>query len=416
MGMGWEAVFIHANMFFCLSQLRIFDHPHLHGEEALLISRRNKMSPFRPSAARRLLLRRLTSCTTSPDGSSPTSSLRTFDLAVKRLVESRQFSNIEPLVESYKKMAPAADGDRLLASIVSACGRARMLDHAIQTFEQLECCAGAPRSVLAFNAVLSACTTCRAYDKVPILFSKLAGKHAVVPNEVSYGILIKSHCESGSPDSALQALDEMKGRKLEANMVIYTTILDGLYKKGMVEDAERVWSEMIEIGDGPDVAAYNVRIMHAHGGKPGEVLRLINEMLFVGLKPDVTSYNYLMTCFCKHGVMEEAKKVYGGMQGDVCRANGSTFRVFLFYLCRSGDLDMALEVFKVSVKRNRMPNYQTVKPLVVGLVLRKKMREAKEVIELAKKKSQEYRLSAWKTLEVELGLDELEYRCTCAVA
>lgn len=108
--------------------------------------------------------------------------------------------------------------------------------------------------------------------------------------------------------------------------------------------------------------------------------------------------------------------MYGGMQGDGCRANGSTFRVFLFYLCRSGDLDMALEVFKVSVKRNRMPNYQTVKPLVVGLVLRKKMREAKEVIELAKKKSQEYRLSAWRTLEVELGLDELEYRCTCAVA
>lgn len=63
---------------------------------------------------------------------------------------------------------------------------------------------------------------------------------------------------------------------------------------------------------------------------------------------------------------------------------------------------MALEVFKVSVKRKRMPTYQTVKPLVVGLVLRKKMREAKEVIELAKKKSQEYRLSAWRTLEVVL--------------
>lgn len=362
------------------------------------------MSRFRPSAAHRLLLRRLTSCTTSPDASSPSSSLRTFDLAVKRLVESRQFSDIEPLVESYKKIAPAAAGDRLLASIISACGRARMIDHAIQTFEQFEYCAGAPRSELAFNAVLSACTMCRAFDKVPILFSNLARKYDVVPNEVSYGILIKSYCESGSPDSALQALDEMKVRNLDANLVIYTTILDGFYKKGMVEEAERVWSVMVDVGDGPDVAAYNVRIMHAHGGQPGEVLRLINEMLFVGLKPDVTSYNYLMTCFCKHGMMEEAAKVYGGMQGDVCWANGSTFRVFVFYLCRSGDFGMALEVFKMSVKRNRMPSFQTVKPLVVGLVLRKKMREAKEVIELAKKqKSQEYRLSAWRRLEGELG-------------
>lgn len=263
---------------------------------------------------------------------------------------------------------------------------------------------GTPRSVTSFNTLLSACNHSKLFDKVPVLFDDIPKKYGVLPNKVTYGVLTKAYCEAGCPEKAIETLRDMEKKRIEITAVTFTTVFDALYKKGRTDEAEKLWDKMEKKGCELDVAAYNVRIMHAQGGKPEKVKALIGEMSNAGLKPDTISYNYLMTCYCKNGMMDEAKKVFEELEENGCNPNAASFRTLIFYLCRSGDYEKGYKLFKTSVKMHKIPDFNTMKHLVEGLVKIKKTKEAKGLIRTIKKKFPPNVLNSWKKIEDNLGL------------
>ncbi|KAI3868065.1 hypothetical protein MKX03_035281 [Papaver bracteatum] len=323
-------------------------------------------------------------------------STRTRDLTIKRLAKSRRFSDIESLIESQKE-SPKITEEPFLSSLIKSYGRAGMFDHALRTFDQMEEL-GTPRSVLSFNAILMACKA----DQVPKLFNEVSEKYKISPDKVSYGILVRSYCESGSPKSGLTVLKEMEEKNVEITAVTYTILLDAFYKKECIEEADKIWKEMAEKGL-LDVTAFNVRIMQTHLGPTEDVLSLIDEMRTLGLVPDAVTYNNLLICYCNHGLMEEAKKVYESFAENKCVPNVVTFTNFIYYLCKNGEVDKGFEVFKDSLKRDKLPNFTTMKYLVQGLFEKSKLEEAKQVIDIAKKKCRPNFLNAWKKIERDLG-------------
>lgn len=278
-----------------------------------------------------------------------------------------------------------------------------MFDHAMRTFDQMDEL-GTPRSVISFNSLLNACNLSKMFGKVPELFDEIPKKYGVSPDKVSYGILVKAYCEAGLTEKAIETIGEMEKSGLEITPVTFTTVLDALYKKGQVEKADNLWNSMVDKGCEVDVAAYNVRIMHSQGGEPENVKALIEEMSNAGLKPDTISYNYLMTCYCKRGMMDEAKKVYEGLEGNGCNPNAATFRTLIYYLCRNEDFEKGYKIFKKSVQVHKIPEFNTIKHLVEGLVKKKKIKEAKGVIRTVKKKFPPNLLNSWRKVEESLGL------------
>lgn len=278
-----------------------------------------------------------------------------------------------------------------------------MFEHAMRMYNQMEKL-GTPRSAISFNALLSACNHSKLFDKVPELFDEIPKRYNFSPNKISYGILVKSYCESRSIEKAIQIVKKMEENRVEVTAVTFTTIIDALYRKGESEEAEKIWNKMISKGCEVDVGAYNVRLMHEHGGKPENVQALIEEMATSGLKPDTISYNYLMTCYCKNGMIEEAKKVYDDMEINGCNKNAATFRTFIYYLCRNEEYEKGYRVFKESVKMHKIPDFSTVKYLVEGLVEKKKMKEAKGLIRTIRKKFPPDTMKSWRKVEESLGL------------
>lgn len=333
---------------------------------------------------------------------SPVSSRYAQDLTVRRLAKSKRFSDVETLIESHKN-DPKITQEPYLCNLIRSYGQAGMFDHAMRTFDQMDEL-GTPRSVISFNALLFACTRSRLYDKVPILFDEIPKKYNLSPDKISYGLLLKSHCDSGSSDKALELLNEMENKGIEVTTVTYTTVLNCLYKQGNAEEAERLWTEMEKKGVELDVAAYNVRITNIYGGDPEKLKELIDGMRDAGLKPDTISYNFLMTCYCKNEMMDEARKVYEGLEENGCNPNATTFRTLIYHLCRSGNFDKGYKLFKESVMVHKIPDFNTVKLLVEGLVKKKKMKEAKGMIRTIKKKFPPNVLRGWKKVEEELGL------------
>ncbi|XP_059623707.1 small ribosomal subunit protein mL103 (rPPR7)-like [Cornus florida] len=333
---------------------------------------------------------------------SPLSTRFIQEFTVKRLAKSHRFSDIETLIESHKN-DPKITQEPYLSTLIRSYGIAGMFDHSLKTYNQMEEL-GTPRTTTSFNALLAACNQSKLFDQVPQLFEEMPQKFGFSPDKVSYGILVKSYCHSGSTDLAISRMKEMEEKGIEITAITFTTILHSLYKEGKSDEAERIWNEMMERGCSPDIAAYNVRIMHVHGGEPETVKGLIEDISNAGLKPDTITYNYLMTCYYKHGKLEEAEKVYQGMKGNGCHRNVSTFRILIYYLCKNGNHEKGYEVFKDSVKFHKVPDFNTLKPLVQGLVKKSKRKEAEDLIRTMKKKFPSNRLNAWKRLVEDLGL------------
>ncbi|CAL5369620.1 unnamed protein product [Camellia sinensis] len=334
---------------------------------------------------------------------SPVSSRYAQDLTVKRLAKSRRFADIETLLESHKN-DPKITQEPYISTLIRSYGLAGMFDHSLKTYNQMDDL-GTPRSAISFNALLSACNQSKLFNQVPKLFKEIPQKYGFLPDRVSYGVLVKSYCESGSPELAIETMNEMEDKGIEITTVTFTTILDALYKKGIRDEAERIWNEMLKNGCLPDVAVYNVRLMHhSQGGEAENVKGLIEEMSNLGLKPDTISYNYLMTCYCKCGMMDEAKKVYQGLEENGCYPNAATFRTLIYHMCRSEDFEEGYEMFKKSVKVHKIPDFNTLKHLVHGLVKKSKIDEAKRMCWTAKKKFPANFLNAWRKLEEQLDL------------
>nr|XP_016490433.1 PREDICTED: pentatricopeptide repeat-containing protein At4g36680, mitochondrial-like [Nicotiana tabacum] len=337
---------------------------------------------------------------------SPLSSRYAQEYTVKRLAKSHRFSDIEVFLESHKNDKKITE-EPFLSSIIRSYGIAGMFDHALKTYHQMDDL-GTPRSVVSFNVLLSACVNSKLYDRVPQLFDEMPKKHGFLPDKVSYGVLIRSFCEMGKAELAMERLKEMEKKGVEVTVVIYTTILHSLYKGGRSDEAERIWNEMAKRGCGPDVGAYNVKIMNIQGGDPEGVKGLIEEMSNAGLKPDTISYNYLMSCYCRNGMMDEAEKVYEDLETNGCNPNASTFRTLIFYLCRSERFEAGYRVFRESVTANKIPDVNTLKYLVHGLVNSSKVKDAKEMIRTMKKKFPPNVVKVWIKLEHELGLAKAE--------
>lgn len=343
--------------------------------------------------------------------SSPTLSRYAQDLAVRRLAKSHRFADIESFIESHKN-DPKIKQEPYLSTLIRSYGRAGMFDHALRTYEQMDQL-GTPRSAVSFNSLLAACNLSKQFDKVPKCFHEIPSKYGVTPDKVSYGILIKSFCEAGKPEKAIETLRMMEEKGIEVTAVTFTTIFNVLYKKGNSEEAEKLWNEMVEKGCQVDVTAYNVKIMYAHvNGSPENVKALIDEMSSAGLKPDAISYNYLMACYCRCGMMDEAEKVYRGLEANRLNPNAATFRTLVFYLCKNEDFEKAYRVFKKSVEMHKIPDFNTLKFLAEGLMKIKMRKEAKGLIRTVKKKFPPNVVNAWKKVEEGLGLvSELDASC-----
>ncbi|KAL0907703.1 hypothetical protein M5K25_022133 [Dendrobium thyrsiflorum] len=368
-------------------------------------------SPLSPSAAKSLLLKEydpdkalsIMSSVLYPS-SSPTSSRFAVELAVRRLATARRFADVESLLES-RKSDPAAAQESFVGTVILAYGSARMLDHAISTFEDVRRLCSAPPTTISFNALLSAAVRAKKHRKVRMLFSELSEKYAISPDTVSYSVLVKALCLSGKAGKAFEILKEIEEKGSKVTTFIYTTLLDSLYKKGESDKAEELWNQMTEKGCKPDLATYNVRIMHkAHHGSPEDVLRSISELEAAGLKPDEITYNYLMTCYSRTERFDEMNEVYKGLKSKGCKPNAATFKIMLKFLCEKGDFDAGFDLFKDSMKHNRIPDFRTLRPFVVGLAKNFKVEEAKMVISVVRQRFPESLISGWKVVEEELGL------------
>ncbi|KAI3829030.1 hypothetical protein L1987_03144 [Smallanthus sonchifolius] len=200
------------------------------------------------------------------------------------------------------------------------------------------------------------------------LFKKLIKHRLCEPNVVMYNTMIKGLCKFGNNVMAIGLLRLMDERGCKADVVTYNTIMDSLCKDKMIDDAFKLFKEMVfEKGILPNVITYTSLICGlCNLGRWEEVSKMLKEMEDVRISPNLQTFTVLVDAFCKEGKVDDAEAVIDIMveRGEV--PNIVTYNTLIDGYCLRGEMSKARTVFDSLTSRGLVPNVITYSSLLNG--------------------------------------------------
>lgn len=305
-----------------------------------------------------------------------------YESTVYRLAAAKQFSLIEDILEHQKQFADITN-ERFTVRLISLYGKAGMFDNARNVFDempQLKC----ERTVVSFNALLSACVNCKKSDKLEALFSDLPGKLGIKPDRVSYNTLIKSYCVVGSVELAVGVIELMENSGLEPDLITFNTLFDALYRNKKVDDAEKLWVLMESKNVAANVRSYNPKLRAlVADDRISEAVDLIKEMRIKGVMPDIYSFNALIQGYRSEKNLEQAKRWYEEIAKCDVAPDRLTYEIMLPFVCDMADFDYAFQLCKDVLNSRHRVSMSVIQRVVDGLAADFKTEEAKVLVDLA---------------------------------
>ncbi|KAL0323928.1 UNVERIFIED_CONTAM: Pentatricopeptide repeat-containing protein, mitochondrial [Sesamum calycinum] len=82
----------------------------------------------------------------------------------------------------------------------------------------------------------------------------------IVPDVVTYSVLVRGLCNKGQLENARKILEEMLKKSITPNVLIYNTLIAGYFREGNLQEAFRLHDEMLDRGLAPDDTTYDILV------------------------------------------------------------------------------------------------------------------------------------------------------------
>ncbi|KAI3887140.1 hypothetical protein MKW92_004575 [Papaver armeniacum] len=190
-----------------------------------------------------------------------------------------------------------------------------------------------------------------------------------------YTVLIYGWCKLNRPEVAEKFFREMVDRGLEANVVTYNVLLNGICRRtvlhpgthfeGIIQKAENLLDEMQKRGVQPDETSYSI-ILHVYSRarKPDLSLDKLSSMKQKGIFPTVATYTSVIKCLCSCGRLEDAEEILNEMVASGVSPSPTTFNCFFEEFQGKKYADNTLKLYKKMGDLSCTPSLSTYNILV----------------------------------------------------
>ncbi|KAG8500031.1 hypothetical protein CXB51_003570 [Gossypium anomalum] len=275
-----------------------------------------------------------------------------------------------------KGRLPNADTYNIL---ISGFCESDMLDSALDMFNEMKT-EGISWNFATFDKLIEGlCSAGRMEDGFKILElmeeSKVGSGGRVSPyNSVLYG-LYKNNCS----EEALEFLSKMQNlfpRAVDRNIRILE-----FCKEGSIEDAKRVYDQMIGEGGIPSVLVFDCLIRRfCQKGRMREAVELMNEMVICGYLPAASTFNDVISGFCSRDKLGSALKLMEDIARRGCRLDGGSYSPPINAFCRTGNIQKAIMLLLQMLGENIIPDDLTWKTVLVCLSQERQWLESKKLL------------------------------------
>ncbi|XP_063941035.1 pentatricopeptide repeat-containing protein At1g20300, mitochondrial-like isoform X3 [Daucus carota subsp. sativus] len=211
---------------------------------------------------------------------------------------------------------------------------------------------------IAFTNVVSVLCKKRRAVEAQEFFDGLKGKFEA--DVVVYTSLVNGWCRAGNISEAERVFSEMKEVGIQPNVYTYSIVIDALCRCGQITRAHDVFAEMIDAGCQPNAITFNnLMRVHVKAGRTEKVLQVYNQMRKLSCAADTVTYNFLIESHCRDENRDEAVKVINTMVRKGCEANASTFNPIFRCILKAGDVNSAHRLFARMKEIKCKPNTVT---------------------------------------------------------
>lgn len=186
------------------------------------------------------------------------------------------------------------------------------------------------------------------------------GRREIELGSVTYNTVINGLCKTGRIDKA----DEIS-RGFCGDNYTYSTLLHGFMKEKDVTGVKETKKRLEAAGFSIDVVTCNVLIKAMFVvGMVDEASKLFKEMIKKGIVPNAITYCTMVDGYCKIGMVDEALEVFSQYRRASPPPNPVCLDHIIRGLCKKDSVDKAVEVFLELIENDIVINYSTCKMLV----------------------------------------------------
>ncbi|CAN1836555.1 Pentatricopeptide repeat-containing protein At1g80550, mitochondrial [Linum perenne] len=199
----------------------------------------------------------------------------------------------------------------------------------------------------------------------------------------SYSIYMDIMCKSGKPYRAVKLFKEMKGKRIQLDVVAYNTAILAMGLSKCVDSATSVYREMREMGCPPNVVTCNTVIkLLCENSRMEEAYEMLDKMGKEGIHPDEMTYR----CFYRSlGDPKEILQLFDRMLRDGVEPTMNTFVMLIKKFGRWGFLRPANIVWSKMLELGYSPDESAYNAWIDALI----DKGDKDLLDLARKYDQE---------------------------
>ncbi|CAO2816202.1 unnamed protein product [Amaranthus hypochondriacus] len=236
----------------------------------------------------------------------------TANLLLLSYAESRKMDDFWKLLGQMKKLgSPVIDGLSELFSLMVE--RDKGLPCALEIFEDLKLKGYC--SVSIYNILLGALYKSGHNKEALSLFTDMKESN-FTPDALSYSHAIMCHVDLEDVKEACHLYNKIKEMDSIPSIAAYCSLVNGLCRIGEIDAAISLVRDCLaNVTSGPMEFKYSLGLIHAcKSNDADKVVEVINEMSEQGCAPNEIIYCAVISGMCKHGTVEEARKVFSIMK------------------------------------------------------------------------------------------------------
>jgi pentatricopeptide repeat protein len=237
--------------------------------------------------------------------------------------------------------------ERLCGTIIRLCTSRGDSMKALQVYKWMRV-NGVPCSVFTYTSVMKAALVGGDFEYALDVFKQASD---AIPLEKMdshiHTLLIEALDRKGDIDRALEIFSDVQDRPDRTSVQVYTATIKAATNAGRVDRAVDIWNDMELEGTKPSAHAY-ASIIHAHGvgGDWKEAVRKFNEMINSGVRADVVSCTALVGALASNGAWSRAEKFIDWMRGNKVYPNVRTYSILAEAYVKHAEFARASRLFE----------------------------------------------------------------------